>query len=223
MQQGRCGASGSGAPAAAASRAWSTRCRSAPSNALPEVSDDLQRVINVVAFQASACAESSSPLYGRVLDAVVEDLRAGGITTRVLADRGDDPFGSALALRFLGAVHRIVLDGRAPALARHYPSAGGVEGPELVADLLATVEEHEAEIAERVEDGVQTNEVGRSAVLVGGFATVTHGTSLPLRVLEVGASAGLNLRWDHYAYDTGRGVVSGEPDSPVRFEGVWEG
>ena len=187
-----------------------------------EPSEDLQRVINVVAFQAAACAESSSPLYGRVLDGVVADLRAGGVTTRVLADRGDDPFGSALALRFLGAVHRIVLDGRAPALARHYPSAGGVEGPELVADLLGVVEEHASEIAERIVDGVQTNEVGRSAVLVGGYATITHLTALPLRVLEVGASAGLNLRWDHFAYDTGR-VVSGDPESPVRFEGVWEG
>ena len=36
-------------------------------------------------------------------------------------------------------------------------------------------------------------------------------------MLEVGASAGLNLRWDHFAYDTGR-VVAGDPDSPVRFE-----
>ncbi len=69
---------------------------------------------------------------------------------------------------------------------------------------------------------MQTNEVGRSAVLVGGYATVTHRTALPLRVLEVGASAGLNLRWDHFAYDTGR-VVCGDPDSPVRFAGVWEG
>jgi hypothetical protein len=140
----------------------------------------------------------------------------------VLADRGDDPFGSALALRLLGAVHRIVLEGRAPRLARHYPSVGGVEGPELGADFLATLEEHEAEVAERVEDGVQTNEVGRSAVLVGGYAEITRRTSLPLRVLEVGASAGLNLRWDHYAYDTGT-VVSGDPRSPLRFAGIWEG
>jgi hypothetical protein len=184
--------------------------------------DDLARVIDVVAFQAAACAESASPLYGRVLDAVVEDLRAGGVAARLLGGRGDDPFGSALALRFLGSVHRLVLEGRAPGLAAHYPSAGGHEGPDMAAAFLATVEEHEAELAERIDDGVQTNEVGRSAVLVGGFAAVTHRTALPLRVLEVGASAGLNLRWDHFAYDTGR-VVCGPPDSPVRFAGVWQG
>jgi len=180
------------------------------------------RVIDVIAFQAAACAHSGSPLYGRVLDAVVEDMDAGGVTARLLASRREDAFGSALALRFLGAVHRIVLEGRAPALAAHYPSAGGSEGPGLAAAFLATVEEHESEIDALIEDGVQTNEVGRSAVLVGGYAAVTHRTALPLRVLEIGASAGLNLRWDHFAYDTGRGF-SGDPDSPVRFSGVWVG
>jgi len=187
-----------------------------------EPTAELSRVIDVVAFQATACAESSSPLYGRVLDTVVADIRAGGVCARLLGDRGDDPFGSALALRFLGAVHRLVLEGRAPPLAAHYPSAGGTEGPGLADAFLATVEEHEAEIAVRIEDGVQTNEVGRSAVLVGGYAAITHRTALPLRVLEVGASAGLNLRWDHFAYDTGR-VVCGDATSPVRFAGVWEG
>ena len=183
---------------------------------------ELDRVAEVVAFQAAACTESASPLYGRVLEAVVDDLRAGGVSARLLAGRGEDPFGSALALRFLGAVHRIVLDGRAPALAAHYPSAGGREGPDLAATFLAMLEEHEEELAERIDDGVQTNEVGRSAVLVGGYASITQRTSLPLRVLEVGASAGLNLRWDHFAYDTGR-MVSGDAESPVRFAGVWEG
>src|SRR5690606_1800740 len=78
------------------------------------------------------------------------------------------------------------------------------------------------EVAERLTAGVQTNEVGRSAALAGGFAEVQARTGLPLRVLELGASAGLNLRFDRYAYDTGH-VVAGDPTSPVRFERVWEG
>ena len=35
---------------------------------------------------------------------------------------------TALPLRFLGAVHRLVLDGPRPGLAAHYPSAGGTPG-----------------------------------------------------------------------------------------------
>jgi hypothetical protein len=186
------------------------------------MSSDLDRVVDVVAFQATACAQSSSPLYGRILDAVVADLRAGGVCAELLAGRGDDPVGSALALRFLGAVHRIVLDGRAPELASFYPSVGGDEAGDPGPAFLDAVGRHRDEVWRRIEDGVQTNEVGRSAVLVGGFAEVARQTQLPLRVLEVGASAGLNLRWDHYAYDTGR-VLAGVPDSPVRFESIWEG
>jgi hypothetical protein len=189
---------------------------------MPGPDADLDRVIEVVAFQAKACAQSSSPLYGRVLDAVVADLRAGGVSAQLLTGCGDDPVGSALALRFLGAVHRIVLEGRGPDLAAFYPSMGGVADGDPGPAFLAAVEHHRDEVSRRIDDGVQTNEVGRSGALVGGFAEVARATGLPLRVLEIGASAGLNLRWDHFAYDTGR-VVAGDPDSPVRFTRVWEG
>lgn len=189
---------------------------------MPEDRADLERVLDVVTFQGTSCATSGSPLYGRILAGVVDDLRAGGITRDLLSRGGDDPLGSALTLRFLGAVHRIVLEGRAPGLAVHYPSTGGVDDGDPVPAFLDAVRHHADEVAHRMVDGVQTNEVGRSAVLVGGYAAVARRTGLPLRVLEVGASAGLNLRWDHFAYDTGS-TVSGDPASPVRFSGVWEG
>ncbi len=41
-------------------------------------------------------------------------------------------------------------------------------------------------------------------------------------MLEIGASAGLNLRFDRYWYDTGESTF-GEPASAVRFSGLWEG
>lgn len=63
---------------------------------------------------------------------------------------------------------------------------------------------------------LQTNEVGRAAALVGGFLTVAGRFGLPLNVLEVGASAGLNLRWDRFLYEA-RGRRWGEPASPVRL------
>ena len=66
----------------------------------------------------------------------------------------------------------------------------------------------------------QTNEVGRSASLVPGFGEVARHTGLPLRLLELGSSAGLNLRADRYWYEQG-GSSWGDPDSQVRFVDLW--
>lgn len=168
---------------------------------------------------------SGSPLYGRVLlGAVLDDVRAGGVTHEVLAaGSGDDPVGTVLGLRLMAAVHRIVLEGRAPNLAAYYPSAGGTTVGDAGLTFVAAVAAHRAELLVRIHDGLQTNEVGRSAALIGGYADVAARTGLPLRVLEAGASAGLNLRWDHFAYDLGR-RVAGDPASTVRFPAdVWVG
>jgi len=171
--------------------------------------------------QQVACARAGSQVYADVLGGVISDVAAGGPCAAVLGPHRDDDFATALPLRFLGALHRLVLEGRAPALAAHYPSAGGSPGPTLVADALAAVAEHRSEIEARIGDGVQTNEVGRSAALAPGYATVARRSGLPLRVLEVGTSGGLNLRWDRYWYDTGETTL-GDPASPVRFVGAWE-
>ena len=181
-----------------------------------------EELINVVAFQADAC-RSASPLYARLLDVVCDDVRAGGTCAAVLAaDQHPEPLASALPLRFLGALHRIVLEGCAPALAAHYPSAGGQVTDDPAQDLLDAVEAHHDELVRRLGEPLQTNEVGRSAVLVGGYALVAREHGLPLRVLEIGASAGLNLRFDRYWYDTGESSF-GDATSPVRFTSLWEG
>ena len=180
-------------------------------------------VEEAVAFQAEACEIVGSRLYAEALRAVLRDLARGGVCARLLDARSSDPFSSALALRFLGAVHRIVLEGRAPELAALYPSTGGdPTSGDVGSAFVAAVERHEEEVADRLTDGVQTNEVGRSAALVGGYVEVARRSGLPLRVLEIGASAGLNLRFDRYAYDTGA-EVAGDPASPLRFAGFWEG
>jgi hypothetical protein len=125
----------------------------------------------------------------------------------------------------MGAVHRIVLEGRAAGLASHYPTAGGrIQGATADAwrELRVVLEEHSAELRRRMRHPVQTNEVGRSAALIGGFALVAKATGLPLRVLEVGASAGLNLRFDHFAYEVD-GKLVGDASSPVRIFRAFEG
>jgi hypothetical protein len=68
----------------------------------------------------------------------------------------------------------------------------------------------------RLPAAVQTNEVGRSCALLPGFLAVAQRAPLPLRRLEIGARAGLNLRWDAYAYETDAGLF-GNVQSLVVF------
>ena len=164
-------------------------------------------------MQRHACRSIGSLLYERILGHCVARRRRGGARSascsapararpvRLRAAR------SASSARSTGWCSRV---GR-PTLAAHYPSVGGTPGPD-VGTSSGTVAAHDDEIARRIDDGVQTNEVGRSASLVGGCSR-SPGSACPLRVLEVGASAGLNLRWDHYRYDAGDRAF-GDPAQP---------
>ena len=76
-------------------------------------------------FQAEQCAVNGSPLYATLLAAAASDVGRGGPCLDVLRGHEKDPLGTALVLRFIGGVHRLALEGDAPALAAFYPSAGG--------------------------------------------------------------------------------------------------
>jgi hypothetical protein len=172
--------------------------------------------------QARYCDTLGSPLYGALLPRAADDARAGGPVFEVMRGHQDDPPGSALALRFMGAVHRLVLSGGAAALAPFYPSVAGkpVDGdpwPAFRAAVAGNVEQ----LRSYIELPVQTNEVGRSATLLGGFLTVAREFAMPLRVLEIGSSAGLNLRWDRYRYESGTWSW-GDEGSLLRFASVFE-
>ncbi|MGL5865912.1 MAG: DUF2332 domain-containing protein [Dermatophilaceae bacterium] len=173
-------------------------------------------------MQARVCAQLDGPMYAGLLDHVAEDVRAGGPAWRVLRVLSGCTAAAYPALRLLGSLHRLVLQGRVPELARHYPSVGGSPGVKLWDAFRQVLNDHEAELRDLVRHPPQTNEVGRSAALLGGFATVAAESGLPLRVLEIGASAGLNLRWDTYRYRSGTWSW-GNPDAAVCIDDVFDG
>jgi hypothetical protein len=193
--------------------------------------------------QARAC-RTVSPLYWQLLNAMAADLDAGGITAAVLAGRENDRLGTVPALRMLGALHRLVLTGQAPELAAYYPSAGGtLTAPEKLWPVAEqTLRERIDQLRDLLGRTVQTNEPGRASVLYGGLYVAAQraawavagvpaaaGVSspgaagaMPVRLLEVGASGGLTMLADRYAYAVGERVL-GDPASLLRFEQPWVG
>jgi hypothetical protein len=189
--------------------------------------DAQSRTARIMRLQAGACRELGSPLYGDLLLHAAADVQAGGPTADVLRGHFDARLGSALALRLLGGVHAIVLSGRAPQLAAFYPSADGTPeqqtgSPRTWAAFLQTLTGQSAEVRSWLDQPPQTNEVGRAAALLGGLRHVAAEAELPVRLVEVGASAGLNLRADWFCVP-GEAGRYGDARSPVVLTDGWQG
>lgn len=84
-------------------------------------------------------------------------------------------------------------------------------------DVFATVEALPDEVDRGLRAQVQTNEVGRSICLLALANWLPTIGIEEFDLLEIGASAGLNLSFDRYGADTGDGVL-GRADSPLVFE-----
>ena len=183
--------------------------------------------------QADACANLGSPMYAELLGRLADDIDAHGRTAQLVAGHEYDPGPSALALRLVGGLHRLVLAGEASELAAYYPSVGGTWDLDAAWPHIGNVlDERRADLVAALDQSPQTNEVGRSATLLGGLLRVADRLMLPIRLFEIGTSAGLNLRADRFRYTFPRfdpnvadpGAAAWGPESsPVRLDDVWRG
>lgn len=158
----------------------------------------------------------SSSLYGYAMRGMADDWEAGGPTREACRGWEDSPNGTMVQLRFLAGVFRLVLAGAAPELVPYYPCLGGTLPPDGVWPVMReVVGRHTEQVHEALAIVPQTNEPGRStALLVGLFDAVEAWGLDRIRLIEVGASGGLNLHVDRFRYD-GPGWSWGPPDSPL--------
>jgi hypothetical protein len=182
---------------------------------------DRQAVLGAFAKQIGWCESLGSPFTAGLLTVLADDIAAGGTSAELVGAWPGDPVADALALRMAAALHALALTESAHALVPCYPpSAATME--QLRPIVLGVVREHQGAIRAFLSSPPQTNEVGRSGVLVGGFLQIAKETGLPLRLLEIGASAGLNAIWDRYQYQFGA-AGWGDPQSTVRIAPSWDG
>jgi len=185
--------------------------------------DPRDQLLANLRLQATGCREMGSPFYAGLLERMIDDIEHGGPVWALLAAHANAPFQDAYALRILGGLHKIVLSGRSSELAARYPSVGGDGDVELAWPFVrALVSDPPPMLLEALTRPPQTNEVGRSIPLLGGMLVIARETGLPLRLRELGSSAGLNLRLDRYWFEQD-GVGWGDPTSKVRFTEFWPG
>src|SRR6266545_3724739 len=182
--------------------------------------DTRGRIAEKLDLQAMICGRLGSPLYADLLRMAAQDVRLGGPTWPVLEPSVRRGSEAAIALRLMAAVHRMVLEDLAPELDRFYPSVGGTPGEGVWPAFRSLLEDRRDAVAGTVGLPCQTNEVGRCAALLFAFLEVAARHRKPLRLLELGASAGLNLRFDTYRYEGG-GAAWGHPDAYVRLP-LWD-
>jgi hypothetical protein len=155
-------------------------------------------------------AHGYSPLY----EALCEVLAADGDLLDLLSTA---PAGQTRPTLLLAAVHYLLLGGVEHRLAQFYPSVRtvtDVDGPGgALADAFRSFcAEHRARLVPLIENGrTQTNDVRRTAALVLALQQIKRRSATPLALVEVGASAGLNLLYGRYRYRFGETVVGGAP------------
>lgn len=178
-------------------------------------------------------------LYRHLAGCVAED---GEVAERLLLARP----GQRWATLLMAAVHDRLLAGTGSTGAGDDPLAGwyqsitdaprpvgtGTDDPwphfrrlALHDDLVAT------NLAARA---TQTNEVGRCLTLLPALGGIAADVNAPLGLVEVGASAGLNLRFDRYGYryrpsaegpdgETSEDVMEVDVDAGLVMETTWRG
>jgi hypothetical protein len=189
---------------------------------MSDISETSDAILAAFQTQVEWCAHLGSPFTAAVLRAMIGELQPGAPLAEIIGAWPGDPMTDVLPLRVAGALHALVLAGAAPELAAVYPPHELPDDASLRAVLVNALRHHRGFIKRFIESPPQTNEVGRSAVLLGGFFEIAAATGLPLRLLEIGASAGLNLLWDRFYYRLGD-ADWGDPASPVHLAPLWQG
>jgi hypothetical protein len=179
-------------------------------------------VIDAFIAQAEGSDRIGSPFVANLCRLLAARLDHTTRFGHKILDWPGDPREDALALRACGALHAIARSWKEPELRAAYPPAPF--NPDhlwhLIADVLTR---HDNYLAAFLDSPPQTNEVARSALILGAALHVAARTRLPLALYEIGASAGLNLGFDGYRYDLGNGRGWGEADAPLVVHSDWRG
>jgi len=174
-----------------------------------------------------AWCRQPSPFTARLLERTRLWLQAHSDTHEAhdtLAAIDADPLAAAVALRWAGALHHLALQGLEP-WSTMWPPRRAADAPsdaEFDAAIAEAWHSQRPALQAALALPPQTNEVQRSAALLPGLLHVAARTGRPLALLEIGASAGLNLWCERHRYDYGSWSW-GDPAAALQLQCEWRG
>ncbi|NNL74352.1 MAG: DUF2332 family protein [Silicimonas sp.] len=171
--------------------------------------------------QARHCDGLGSPFMARLMALVAERLQPGDPVANRIFDWPGNAATNAdnVPLRLAGALHALKL--RKKALTAVYPPHDP-DDDTLWAAVHHAMTDHAASILAWLESPPQTNEVRRAAAILPALALLRQTTDLPVDLLELGTSGGLNLRADRFHLNL-KGHHVGDMASPVTLTPDWQG
>jgi hypothetical protein len=175
---------------------------------------------------AAGARQDGATRYAQICDGAASDEDLLGLVAHAPPDQRRPNI-------LLAAVHFLLLTGADDPLAAWYPTvllwrgmdpgtARTAESSELFPAFASFCRHHRDALSELVATrATQTNEVGRCTAIFPALSTVASRVDAPLAIVDVGASAGLNLHFDRYAYayddcdSDGTERLAGDSESPV--------
>lgn len=180
-------------------------------------------LIDYFTLQAEACRALDSALTAGLVEHMRDDYIARGPVYSLLSEWPTSPVADAVALRLTGALHGAALMGRDAHLVEAYKAAS--HGQHDLKALWSHAQDFLAREQDWVRDYLkyapQTNEARRSILLLTGFLHLAEQFNMDIHMLELGASAGLNMNWDKFRYELED--WSWGPPSPVKLTTKWTG
>ena len=192
---------------------------------LPSAGARQSRIERQLIVEANKAEGFGKPLAAMLMRGLVRTVPQVGELARLVEVWPGDLAADAVTFRLSAGLHALARSGRAPGLAFLYSEAGDEPLPDDATfdrALLAALETHTAELGQWIARPTQTNEVARVAGLIAVLMALNTREAMPFEVLELGASAGLNLNFPHYACHVGDAVAMA-PDSPVVLAPEWRG
>lgn len=172
------------------------------------MAEPLDELAHLWQWFAEELFAGSCPIYEQIARSVADDRELLALQLSALPHAHFPPM-------LLAGAHYLLLDDVEHSLTDVYAGRSTALPAPLFRDLCLN---HRGDLLEVLNARtVQTNEVGRSALLGPALTWAAAGQG-PVQLVDVGCSAGLNLLCDRFRLDYGPIGATGPADSPVRID-----